>query len=207
MTASFSQILVTSVNVDADKILGSLCRPLLRFLSPYCQHLARIAHEKFLDKNVSPAGGRFRGRRKPALSSAACYAAAAIDSASDPVYADGWQGRMVNAAGVPVIPAGDNGGFGFTPWNFTSSVNFWWHALRLREYGTFHAIDDGLQGGTHYSNPFNNIGRAWDIGIATPTDKAFLGPAAAFLWGSARHSRLSSTIRRARQFFKGYRSV
>ena len=41
-----------------------------------------------------------------AWSSAMCYAAQlAFDSASDTVYADGWQ-------------AGDNGGTGFLPWNF-----------------------------------------------------------------------------------------
>jgi hypothetical protein len=90
-----------------------------------------------------------------ALSTAMCYAQLAFDSASDPVYSDGWQ-------------AGDNGGFGFTPWNFDSAY-YWpvanggdgnWYPYN----GNFHAIDNGMQAGTHYSNPFNNIGRAWDIG-------------------------------------------
>jgi hypothetical protein len=90
-----------------------------------------------------------------ALSTAMCYAQLAFDSASDPVYNNGWQ-------------AGDNGGFGFTPWNFDSAY-YWpvasggdgmWYPYN----GNFHAIDDGLRTGTHYSNPFNNIGRAWDIG-------------------------------------------
>jgi hypothetical protein len=90
-----------------------------------------------------------------AWSSALCYAQLAFDSASDPVYADGWQ-------------AGDNGGFGFTPWNFDSAY-YWpvanggdgnWYPYN----GVFHAIDDGMRAGTHYSNPFNNIGRAWAIG-------------------------------------------
>src|SRR5215471_15676566 len=40
--------------------------------------------------------------------SAMCYAISAADSATDPVYADGWQ-------------AGDNGGFGFGPWSFNGT--------------------------------------------------------------------------------------
>ena len=40
-----------------------------------------------------------------AFSSAMCYAQIAFDNATDPVYNNGWQ-------------AGDNGGFGFGPWNF-----------------------------------------------------------------------------------------
>jgi hypothetical protein len=39
-----------------------------------------------------------------------CYAQIAADNATDPVYADGWQ-------------AGDNGGFGFGPWDFTGTYN------------------------------------------------------------------------------------
>ena len=43
-----------------------------------------------------------------AWSSAMCYAVQlAYDDASDSVYADGWQ-------------AGDNGGSGFEPWDFTT---------------------------------------------------------------------------------------
>lgn len=87
-----------------------------------------------------------------AWTSAMYYAAQlAFDSADDPVYADGWQD-------------GDNGGTGFTPWDFSSSIT--WQGTYYGQYtdSTFHAIDDGLQAGTHYSNPFNNIGRAWDIG-------------------------------------------
>jgi hypothetical protein len=90
-----------------------------------------------------------------AWSSALCYAQIAFDSASDPVYADGWQ-------------AGDNGGFGFTPWNFDSAY-YWavanggdgmWYPYN----GAFHEIDDGLKAGTQFSNPYNNIGRAWAVG-------------------------------------------
>jgi hypothetical protein len=85
-----------------------------------------------------------------------CYALNSFDSASDPAYATAtdWQD-------------GDNGGSGFTPWNFDSSY-FWptdgnWYP---HENPHFHAVDDGLQGGTHYSNPHNNIGRAWAMGYA-----------------------------------------
>jgi hypothetical protein len=95
-----------------------------------------------------------------------CYAVQlAFDSADDPVYADGWQGRVVNAAGVAVTPTGDNGGFGFGEWDFTSLLT--WQGMRYDYANTnFHAIDDGLQSGTHYSNPHNSIGRAWALGSA-----------------------------------------
>jgi hypothetical protein len=70
---------------------------------------------------------------------------------------------VVNAAGTAVIPTGDNGGFGFTQWNFTSLLT--WQGQRYDYANTdFHAIDDGLQAGTQYSNPHNAVGRAWDIG-------------------------------------------
>jgi PEP-CTERM motif len=93
-----------------------------------------------------------------AWSSAMCYAQVAYDDASDPVYNDGWQ-------------AGDNGGYGFTAWNFDSSlVNYPGGGYYTST--AFHAIDDGLQNGTHYSNQYNNIGRAWDIGRAAGSDGA-----------------------------------
>jgi hypothetical protein len=90
-----------------------------------------------------------------AWSSAMCFAQLAYDDATDPVYTDGWE-------------AGDNGGFGFTPWNFDSA--YYWSPAKGGDgnwypyNGDFHAIDDGLQAGTQFSNPFNNIGRAWAIG-------------------------------------------
>src|SRR5262245_227154 len=84
-----------------------------------------------------------------AVTSAMCYAQIAADSASDPVSADGWQ-------------AGDNGGHGFTPWNFDSDTIF-------QILPGIQDIDDGLQTGTNpNSNPFNNIGRAWRIALPTP---------------------------------------
>src|SRR5262245_34431783 len=87
-----------------------------------------------------------------AMASAAAYAAAAYDDASDPVYADGWQ-------------AGDNGGTGFTAWNFDAAYVFNGNHYAYAA-DNFKAIDDGLQNGTHYSNPFNNIGRSWALGVA-----------------------------------------
>jgi hypothetical protein len=56
-----------------------------------------------------------------AWSSALCYAQLASDSATDPVYADGWQDE-------------DNGGFGFEPWDFEGSYA-----------GSIHEIDSTSQ--------------------------------------------------------------
>jgi hypothetical protein len=70
-----------------------------------------------------------------AWSSALCYAQIAADNASDPVYADGWQ-------------AGDNGGTGFTPWNFDTDF--------LPEGGEpQHSINS--------DSPFNDVGTAWTL--------------------------------------------
>lgn len=125
-----------------------------------------------------------------AFSSAMCYAQLAFDSASDPVYNDGWQ-------------AGDNGGSGFTPWNFDSSYVFNNMQYAYAHPG-FKAIDNGLQSGTHFSNPFNNIGRAWTLG-SNPNDD-----------GASRAGRGFSPLQigqtfkvvidnpTQRQFFKGY---
>jgi hypothetical protein len=126
-----------------------------------------------------------------AWSSAICYAQMAADSASDPVYADGWQD-------------GDNGGTGFSPWDFSSSITFAGTYYGQYTDSSFHAIDDGLQGGTHYSNPFNNIGRAWDIGIS-PTNNGVPRAGRGFA-----PLRVGQTLKvvidnpTARQFFKGY---
>src|SRR5262247_1048900 len=74
-----------------------------------------------------------------AFTSAACYAAAAMDNASDPVYADGWQ-------------AGDNGGSGFTPWNFDAGYIF--NGTNYTYASPLYAqIDDGMQSGSQFSNP------------------------------------------------------
>lgn len=78
--------------------------------------------------------------------SAVCYAVQlAHDSADDPVYNDGWQ-------------AGDNGGTGFGPWNFTgTSFNMVYNSTPTQ------SVDDGLKTGGQTSSPFNDIGRAWTM--------------------------------------------
>ena len=75
-----------------------------------------------------------------------CYAVRlAFDSASDPVYATGWQ-------------EGDAGGTGFGPWSFDgTSIDLVYGAAPA------HQIDNGLQTGSQNSSPYNNIGRAWTI--------------------------------------------
>ena len=77
-------------------------------------------------------------------SSAMCYAAQlAYDSARGyTIYDDGWQ-------------AGDNGGFGFGPWNFDGTYN----TLPPGQ----EAMDDGLKMGTQTSTLFNDLGRAWTM--------------------------------------------
>jgi len=82
-----------------------------------------------------------------AWSSAMCYAAQlAFDSPDDPTYAAGWQ-------------EGQNGGFGFGPWNFDgTSVNLDYNSAQDSQ-----VIDDGLKAGTSTSSPFNDVGKAWTI--------------------------------------------
>jgi hypothetical protein len=115
-----------------------------------------------------------------AFTSAMCYANA-YDDALDPAYADGWQGQRHDDFGNQ-LNAGDNGGFGFTQWNFDSS--YWWYGDPNRVFsyagapdGTgpstagIHAIDNGLGTGVVGSNPNNNIGPAWTLaGDATFKD-------------------------------------
>ena len=142
-----------------------------------------------MDQNISTAGRDFVVAGSTAFSSAMCYAAIAFDSASDPAYADGWQD-------------GDNGGSGFTAWNFDARIN------SFAQYTTpgFKAIDDGLQSGTPFSSTFNNIGRAWTIG-ATPNDDGGNHVGRGFAWGLARLSRLSSTIQQRGSSSKGISSA
>ena len=132
-----------------------------------------------------------------ALSSAACYAANAFDSASDPVYADGWQ-------------AGDNGGFGFTPWNFDAGYIFGGVNYTYARAG-FKKIDDGLQSGTQFSNPFNSIGRAWTIGANPVTgNKNVDDDGAPHVGRGFSPLQIGETLKikfdnpTKRQFFKGY---
>jgi hypothetical protein len=78
-----------------------------------------------------------------AWSSAVCYAAqVAFDTPDNSVYNNGWQ-------------VGDNGGFGFGPWNFDGTYN--------SPPPGQQAIDNGLKSGGTGSSPYNNIGRAWTL--------------------------------------------
>lgn len=48
-----------------------------------------------------------------------CYAVQlAYDDATKPAYADGWQGTTTNNFTGVQSPLGDNGGMGFSPWDF-----------------------------------------------------------------------------------------
>jgi len=134
-----------------------------------------------------------------ALSSAACYAANAFDNASDPVYSNGWQ-------------AGDNGGFGFTPWNFDAGYIFNGTNYTYSRAG-FKMIDDGAKSGTQFSNPFNDIGRAWVIGTnlpSTPPNAAVDDNGAPHVGRGFAPLQVGERLRvvfdnpTKRQFFKGY---
>jgi hypothetical protein len=75
-----------------------------------------------------------------AWSSAVCYAAQlAADNATNAPYADGWQ-------------AGDNGGFGFTPWNFDQDTAF--HVEGILDMNR-----------PPTQSPFNQLGTAWRMGL------------------------------------------
>jgi len=92
-----------------------------------------------------------------AWSSAMCYAVQlAFDSADDSAYADGWQ-------------EGDNGGSGFTPWNFESNI-FWQGSWYDYAAPGVKSIDDGLKAGIQFSNPFNDIGKAWTLATTPESD-------------------------------------
>jgi hypothetical protein len=136
-----------------------------------------------------------------AFASAMCYAQSAYDDASDGAYADGWQ-------------AGDNGGFGFTPWNFDAGYIYQGTNYTYASAG-FKAIDDGLQSGTQLSNPHNSIGRAWTIGsnpnLATPEDpNDSTDDGAPHVGRGFSPLEINQTLKvvidnpSARRFFKGY---
>jgi len=111
----------------------------------WCQLLRRLA-----------AGCAISGAT--AWSSAMCYAAQlAYDDATDPVYADGWQGRTTNNDTGAVETTGDNGGFGFEPWDFD---NDW----------LFNPPPAGGEFTIDSSNPFNNVGTAWRMALADNMD-------------------------------------
>jgi hypothetical protein len=114
-----------------------------------------------------------------------CYAVQlAFDTASNTAY----QADDMNA-GNDADPAnntngwqaGDNGGFGFGPWDFESRPCFQ-GSCQPTQYTKpgIKFLDDGLRLGTHYSNPFNNIGspatgdpantRTWGLGTTSDSD-------------------------------------
>ena len=142
-----------------------------------------------------------------AWSSAMSYAVQlAYDTASNPAYLadDSNSGNDGNPANnTNGWQAGDNGGFGFTPWNFDAG---YWYQGTVTQYANpgFHAIDDGLQAGTHYSNPFNNIGKSWDVGSPVGSGGAprYGRGFPALQVGQTFSAVLDNPTRR--QFYKGY---
>jgi hypothetical protein len=83
-----------------------------------------------------------------------CYAQIAADYATDPVYADGWQGTTTNNTTGVQETTGDNGGFGFEPWNFDTDWLFNPDPV------------DGIQDvDTAPFNQFNQLGTAWRMGL------------------------------------------
>jgi hypothetical protein len=126
-----------------------------------------------------------------AMSSAMCYAQVAYDDASDVVYADGWQ-------------AGDNGGFGFGPWDFSGTYN--------SPIGQ--AMDDGQQLGVTGSTPYNDIDRAWTLFNAlgpepgpAPDEGTDISQAGRAIVGGLQVGRTFTTIidnPSQRNFFRGY---
>jgi hypothetical protein len=108
------------------------------------------------------------------FSSAMTYAATiAFDTATDPSYDDGWQ-------------AGDNGGFGFGPWNFDNGYT---------------AADEETM--DIFSHP-NDLGRAWTVFKPTPEDLGRAGRAipGGLQAGDTLHIVIDNPTER--QFFKGY---
>jgi hypothetical protein len=139
-----------------------------------------------------------------AWSSAMCYAQLAADFATDPVYADGWQGTTTNNTTGAVETTGDNGGFGFEPWNFDTDWLF-----NPDPIDGIQAVDDGQKTGMENPNssPFNDIGRAWRIALPEPVDDTGGLPRAGRGFAPLQ---VGQTIRLVvdtptdRLFFKGY---
>jgi hypothetical protein len=119
-----------------------------------------------------------------AFSSAMCYANA-FDVATNPPYADGWQ-------------AGDNGGSGFGPWDFTGTYNS----------PVGQTIDT--------ASPYNNIGTAWTLYNADgpnqgpdnpPSGGTDISQAGRAIVGNLQVGQTVSVVVDnpiERQFFRGY---
>ena len=103
-----------------------------------------------------------------AFSSAMCYAQIASDNATDPVYNNGWQ-------------AGDNGGFGWGPWNFDGTYN--------TPPPNQQAIDNGLKAGGTGSAPLQRYRQVVDVVQSAGTDPRSGATA------RSRHRHLSSRPR------------
>jgi hypothetical protein len=80
----------------------------------------------------------------------------AADNASDPAYADGWQGTITNNTTGAVEAVGDNGGFGFEPWNFDTDWLFNPDPV------------EGLQT-IDTASPYNQLGAAWTMSKPDPS--------------------------------------
>src|SRR5262245_142524 len=135
-----------------------------------------------------------------AWSSAMCYAVQlAFDSADDPVYADGWQGIThagTDGGGVQ-LTTGDNGGFGFTAWNFESA----YVSSGGFNYGNYSYFD--IKDIVPAGGPFNNIGKSWRLASnpTSGTNRAGRGFSPLQI-GQTLEVVFDNPTRR--QFFKGY---
>jgi hypothetical protein len=139
-----------------------------------------------------------------AISPPACLAVQlAYDDATHAAYADGWQGTTTNNETGVVESVGDNGGFGFEPWNFDTDWLF-----------NPDPIDGIQEMDTAPLSPFNQIGTAWRMAVPEPQPNP--NPPPSFLTGIPRAGRgfpalqAGQTFRLVfdnptdRQFFKGY---
>jgi hypothetical protein len=108
------------------------------------------------------------------------FAQIAADNASNPAYSDGWQ-------------VGDNGGFGFGPWDMVGTENT----------SVQHSLDS--------TSPHNQLGLAWTLfnadappGPGTGTDVSQAGRS--IVGGLQPGQRLSVLVDNPteRQFFRGY---
>jgi hypothetical protein len=86
----------------------------------------------------------------------ALAAVPAFDSAADPVYNDGWQ-------------SGDNGGFGFMPWNLVALGTSSGHFV-ASSTGNGDGIDDGSTRGVANDRDIDTAGRAWGMFASVDTN-------------------------------------